>query len=77
MLIRLAACSLCIIAIVILVGSHFSLEGGTVVLIAPITGHCLPFTFYPLGCIGLKYEPTTSEGFVMLTRPCNLDGDTC
>ena len=26
--------------------SHFGFEGGTLVLIAPIPGHCLPFTFF-------------------------------
>ena len=30
---------------VILVTSHFCFEGGTLVLIAPVPGHCLPFTF--------------------------------
>ena len=30
---------------VILVISHFSSEGGTVVLIASAPDHCLPFTF--------------------------------
>ena len=28
----------------ILVVSHFGLDGGSVVLIAPVPGHCLPFT---------------------------------
>ena len=28
-----------------LVVSHFGFEGGTIVLIAPIPGHCLSFTF--------------------------------
>ena len=34
------------ICIVILVISHFSFEGRTLVLIASVPGHCLPFTFY-------------------------------
>ena len=37
---------LCIHVFVILVVSHFDFEGGTVVLIAPIPGHCLPFIFH-------------------------------
>ena len=32
--------------IVILVISHFGFEGGTLVLIAPVPGHCLSFPFY-------------------------------
>ena len=32
--------------IVILVISHFVFEGGTLVLIATVPGHCLPFTSY-------------------------------
>ena len=34
--------------IVILVTSHFGFEGGTLVLIAPVPGHCLSFTFKDL-----------------------------
>ena len=30
---------------VILVVSHFGFEGRTLVLITPVPGHCLPFTF--------------------------------
>ena len=30
---------------VILVVSHFGFEGGTVVQIEPVPGHCLPLTF--------------------------------
>ena len=29
---------------VILIVSHFGFEGGTLILIAPVPGHCLPFT---------------------------------
>ena len=32
--------------IVILVISHFCFESGTLVLIASVLGHCLPFNFY-------------------------------
>ena len=32
--------------IVILVISHFDFEGGTLVLIASVPGHCLSLTFY-------------------------------
>ena len=35
----------CTVFIVILVISHFGFEGGTLVLIASVPGHCLPFTF--------------------------------
>ena len=31
-------------SVVYLVVSHFGFEGGTVVLIAQVPGHCLPFT---------------------------------
>ena len=31
---------------VALVVSHFGFEGRTLVLIASVTGHCLPFKFY-------------------------------
>ena len=31
---------------VVLVISHFAFEGGTLVLIAPVPGHCLHFTLY-------------------------------
>ena len=34
--------------IVILVISHFGFEGGTLVLIVSVPGHCLSFTFYLL-----------------------------
>ena len=37
--------SLYLIFFVILVTSHFGFEGGTLFLIAPVPGHCLPFTF--------------------------------
>ena len=30
---------------VILIVSQFGFEGGALVLIAPVSGHCLPFTF--------------------------------
>ena len=30
--------------VMIFVVSHFSFEGGTVVLIVPVPGHCLPLT---------------------------------
>ena len=30
----------------ILVVSHFSFEGGTLVLIAPVSDHCLSFSLY-------------------------------
>ena len=45
LLIRLTVCSLCIKTICILFISHFGLEGETLVLIAPVPGHCLPFYF--------------------------------
>ena len=32
--------------IVILVITHFGFEGGTLVMIASVPGHCLSFTFY-------------------------------
>ena len=41
LLIRLIVCSLCIVF------SHFGFKGGTVVLIAPVPGHCLPLLFIP------------------------------
>ena len=31
---------------VILVISHFGFDGGTLVLIASVPGHCLPFSLY-------------------------------
>ena len=36
---------------VILVVCHFGFKGGTLVLIAPVPGHFLPFTFYYVGLI--------------------------
>ena len=36
--------SLCCLFVVLVV-SHFSFEGRTLVLIASVPGHCLPFTF--------------------------------
>ena len=35
-----------LLLIVILVISHFGFEGGTLVLIASVPGHCLSFTLY-------------------------------
>ena len=39
---------LCILFIfnAILDSPHFDFEGGTLVLIAPVPGHCLPFTLF-------------------------------
>ena len=47
LLIRFTVCSLCILTLVmvILVISYFGFEGGTLVLIASVLGHCLSFTF--------------------------------
>ena len=42
-LILFTTCSLCIIYIVILVVFHFAFEGGTLVLIVPVPGNCLPY----------------------------------
>ena len=42
----IAICSLCVMSICILVVYHFGLEGGTLVLIPPVPGHCLPITFH-------------------------------
>ena len=41
--IRLTVCSLCIPSICTFGVSQCGFEGGTVVLIAPVPGHCLPF----------------------------------
>ena len=38
-------CSLSILTYYILVISHFSFEGGTLVLIASVSGHCLSFNY--------------------------------
>ena len=46
LLIRFTVCYLFILTvIVILVIYHFGFEGGTLVLIASVPGHCLSFTF--------------------------------
>ena len=41
---------------VTLVVSHLDFEDGTVVLITPFSGHCLPSTFLILHPIGLLYR---------------------
>ena len=46
LLIRLATFSLYIISILFVV-SHFGFGGGTLILIAQVPGHCLPFTSQP------------------------------
>ena len=45
LLIRFTVCSLCILTYCNLFISHFVFEGGTLVLIASVTGHCLSFSF--------------------------------
>ena len=44
-LIRFTICSLCISTYCNFNYSHFGFDGGTLVLIALVPDHCLPFTF--------------------------------
>ena len=39
-------CSLCVLACCGFANIHFGFEGGLLVLIAPVRGHYLSFTFY-------------------------------
>ena len=43
-----------IFSFVILVIFHFGFEVGTLVPIALVPGHCLPFTFYPFSLMRLQ-----------------------
>ena len=44
LLIRFTVCSVCVLTYCDFVVSHFGFEGGTLVLIASVPGHCLSFT---------------------------------
>ena len=59
LLIRLTDVLFVLYLFVILVVSHFGFEGGTFVLIAPVPGHCLPFTF------SLCLSETLETGFLI------------
>ena len=47
--------------------THFGFEGGTLVLIASVPGHCLPITFSVIAICPLLYESYLIQLFVLLT----------
>ena len=56
--------------IVILVNSHFGCEGGTLVLIALVHGHCLSFTF---ACISFFTDTLDPTSIKLVVPSCSIE----
>ena len=51
---------------VVLVVSHFGFKGGNLVLIAPVPGHCFPFTFLTTRLILIPTLVNTSSHLITM-----------